>query len=231
MILGWKGRAVTSAPSTVPVVRSLPAPGGDPCGLTSTRGLLWCADRTSGRIRAVRPHFGQVEVDLACERLRGDLTDRDGLLHQIGDDPAHLLTIDPASGEVVDAKPLGTDRVRGIQASRAGLWTALRDPAVAQLRDPDTLAVLRELPLSATPSGLTCVNALLVYSEQETGLVRVVDTKDERVVGTARVEGVPVGMAWDGYSLWYADVAGHPLKGNQLKAVRLDDVLHGERWT
>lgn len=215
-----------SAPTTIPSVRSLPAPGADPGGIAATRGLLWCADRSDRRVRAIRPQFGQVESDLACDELRGDLTFRDGRLLVVGDEPARLVGMDPASGAVVDAVPLGDngERVVALDSGPRGLWVALRDPGVAQLWHRETLEVLHEVPLPGVPSGLARVNSLLVCAEAETGLVHALDAADGGVLGTARVVGSPVGMAWDTYSLWYADASG-----DRVRAVRLDDVLHNAR--
>ncbi|MFD9737197.1 YncE family protein [Umezawaea sp. NPDC059074] len=215
-----------SAPTTIPSVRSLPAPGSDPGGIAATRGLLWCADRSDRRVRAIRPRFGQVEADVACERLCGDLTFRDGRLLVVGDERERLLDVDPSSGAVVDAIPLGDNgrRLVALDSGPAGLWVALRDPGVAQLWHHETLDVLHEVPLPGVPSGLARVNSLLVCAEAGTGLVRALDAADGRVLGTARVDGSPVGMAWDTYSLWYTS-------GDHVKAVRLDDVLHGARGT
>ncbi|WP_447002692.1 hypothetical protein ACRAKI_23620 [Saccharothrix isguenensis] len=218
---------MTTSPTTVPVVRSLPSPGAYMCGLTWSDGLLWHSDQDAGRIWAVDPRYGDVERELECSRVRADLTYHDSLLCQIGGRPKRFVLVDPESGEVVGTKPVepASGRLCGAEMTAAGMWMCLREPAVLQLRDFETMTVRREMPIVGTPSGMTCVNRTVVYGEFETGLVRAVDTTTEQVVGTARVEGRPTGMAWDGYSLWYCDFAAR-----RFKAIRLDDVLHGDRW-
>lgn len=219
---------MTTAPATIPVVRSLPSPGAYMCGLTWSGGLLWHSDQDAGRIWAVDPRYGDVERELECSRVRADLTYHDGLLCQVGGRPKRIVLVDPESGEVVGTKPVepSSGRLCGIEMTAAGMWMCLREPAVLQLRDFETMTVQREMPIVGTPSGLTCVNRTVVYAEFETGLVRAVDTTTGLIAGTARVEGRPTGMAWDGYSLWYCDFAAR-----RFKAIRLDDVLHGDRWT
>lgn len=212
-----------TAPTTIPVVRSLPAPGHYLCGLTWADGLLWHSDQDAGKIWAIHPGFGEVVRELACDRVRADLTHHDGVLCQVGDRPKRIVLVDPATGEVVGTKPVkpSNGRLCGVETSGEGMWMCLRAPAVLQLRDFETMTVLREVPIVGSPSGLTVVNRTVVYGEFDTGLVRAVDTRTGRVVGTAQVEGAPTGMAWDGYSLWYCD-----FRARRFKAIRLDDVLH-----
>ncbi|MFD0204386.1 MULTISPECIES: PQQ-binding-like beta-propeller repeat protein [Saccharothrix] len=212
-----------TAPTTIPVVRSLPSPGSYLCGLTWLDGLLWQSDQDAGRIWAIEPGFGEVVRELRCDRVRADLTDHDGVLWQVGDRPKRIVRVDPRTGEVVGTTAVNppSGRLCGTETSADGLWMCLREPAVVQLRDFETMGVQREIPVEGSPSGLTVVNHTVVYADFETGLVRAVDTRAGRIVGTARVEGAPTGMAWDGYSLWYCD-----FRARRLKAIRLDDVLH-----
>ncbi|MFI9005784.1 YncE family protein [Actinosynnema sp. NPDC053489] len=211
-----------TAPTTIPVVRSLPSPGDYLCGLTWFDRLLWQSDQDAGRIWAVEPGFGEVVRELECDRVRADLTHHDGLLCQVGGRPKRLVLVDPATGGVVGTKAVtpSNGRLCGVEATAEGVWMCLRAPAVLQLRDFETMTVLREIPVEGSPSGLTAVNRTAVYAEFDTGLVRAVDTRTGRITGTARVEGAPTGMAWDGYSLWYCD-----FRARRLKAIRLDDVL------
>ncbi|NUT46278.1 MAG: hypothetical protein HOV94_03010 [Saccharothrix sp.] len=213
---------MTTAATTVPVVRSLPSPGGYLCGLTWFDGLLWQSDQDAGRIWAIHPGYGEVVRELACDRVRADLTHHDGVLWQVGDRPKRIVLVDPGTGEVVGTKPVApaSGRLCGTEVGAEGVWMCLRAPAVVQLRDVGTMAVLREIPVEGSPSGLTVVNRTVVYADFEAGLVRAVDTVAGTVVGTARVEGAPTGMAWDGYNLWYCD-----FRARRLKAIRLDDVL------
>lgn len=211
-----------TAPTTIPVVRSLPSPGSYLCGLTWFDGLLWQSDQDAGWIWAIEPGFGEVVRELACDRVRADLTHHDGVLWQVGDRPKRIVRVDPRTGDVVGTTAVNppSGRLCGTEASADGLWMCLRGPAVVQLRDFGTMTVQREIPVEGSPSGLTVVNRTVVYADFEAGLVRAVDTRTGRIVGTARVEGAPTGMAWDGYSLWYCD-----FRARRLKAIRLDDVL------
>ena len=97
----------------------------------------------------------------------------------------------------------------------------LRAPAVVQLRDFDTMSVQRELPVAGSPSGLTYVDGMVLYSEFEAGILRAVDTVTGSILATVPVEGRPTGMTWDGEQLWYCD-----FEARQFKAIRLNDVLN-----
>ncbi|MDX8034135.1 hypothetical protein SK803_28285 [Lentzea sp. BCCO 10_0856] len=217
----------TTPETTIPVVRSLPGPGEYMCGLTYAGRLLWHSDQDANRIWAIDPRFGEVVRELECKRVRADLTHRDGLLCQIGGRPKRIVLIDPGTGEITGRQEVlpPSGRLTGIESTADGMWMCLRDPAVLQLRDHATMTVRREIPVEGWPSGLTCVNQVVVYAEFDTGLVRAVDTRTGEIIGAVRVEGRPTGMAWDGYSIWYCD-----FDARRFKAIRVEDVVNSSRW-
>jgi hypothetical protein len=210
--------------ATVPVVRSLPAPGEYLCGLGWDGRLLWHSDQAAGEIYALDPSDGRVERTLGCPRLRADLTCHEGLLWQVGGRPKRLLLIDPVSGADVGERPVvpASGRLCGVEAAPEGIWLGLRAPAVVQLRDTATLRVRRQFPVDGQPSGLTVHGDVVLYADFEESLIRAVDTATGELRAAVPVEGRPVGMTWGDDLLWYGDFAAR-----RLKALRPDDVLAG----
>jgi glutamine cyclotransferase len=207
----------------VPVLSSLPAPGNYLCGLTWDGEYLWHSDQGAGTIVAVDPADGSVVRTLDCPRVRADLAYHDGWLCQVGGRPKRILLIDPKTGDIVDEKQVSppSGRLCGIEMGPEGMWMCLRDPPVVQLRDFDTMSVQRELPVVNSPSGLTYVDGMVLYSEFEAGMVRAVDTMTGTILAAVPVAGHPTGMTWDGEQLWYCD-----FEARQFKAIRLDDVAN-----
>jgi hypothetical protein len=216
---------MTSWPTrtNVPVHRWLPAPGTYLCGLTWDGNHLWHSDQGAGTIVAVDPSDGSVTRTLSCSQVRADLASYDGLLCQVGGRPKRILLIDPGPGAIVDEKQVRppSGRLCGTEMGPEGMWMCLRDPPVVQLRDFDTMAVQRELPVKGFPSGLTYVDGVVFYSEFEAGKVRAVDAMTGAILATVPVEGHPTGMTWDGRQLWYCD-----FQARRFKAIHLGDVVN-----
>jgi hypothetical protein len=209
---------------TIPVARFLPGPASYMCGLTWACGHLWHSDQTAGKIFAIDRMTGAVVKEFDCPLARADLAYHDGWLCQVGGRPKRLLLIDPRTGDVAGSKQVAPPggRLCGVEMGPEGMWMCLRNPAVVQLRDFETMTVCKEHPVQGGPSGLTYVNGIVVYSEFEAGTVRAVDTRTGTPLGTAAVEGHPTGVTWDGYQLWYCD-----FEARAFKSIRLDDVLSG----
>jgi hypothetical protein len=210
------------ASNTVPVARCLPSPGRYMCGLTWADGLLWHSDQEAGKVFAIERAGGRVVHQFGCPQVRADLTYHEGLLCQVGGRPKRLLLLDPQTGVVVDNKqvPPASGRLCGVEMGPEGMWMCLRNPAVIQLRDFETMTVQREHPLEGNPSGLTYVNGTVVCSEFEAGTVRTVDAITGGPLGAVQVEGHPTGITWDGYQIWYCD-----FQARAVKSIRLADVL------
>lgn len=215
-----------STQTNVPVLSSLPAPGNYLCGLTWDGRHLWHSDQDAGTIVAVDPAGGSVVRTLGCSRVRADLTYHDGRLCQVGGRPKRILLIDPETGDIVDQKQVHppSGRLCGIEMGPEGMWMCLRNPAVVQLRDFDTMSVQRELPVEGAPSGLTYVDGVVLYSEFEGGVVRAVDTVTGALLAAVTVAGHPTGMTWDGKRLWYCD-----FETRRFNAIRLGDVVKAAR--
>jgi DNA-binding beta-propeller fold protein YncE len=208
--------------TTIPVLRSLPAPGTYLCGLTWDGRHLWHSDQEAGTIVAIDPATGSVRRILLCSRVRADLAYHDGRLCQVGGRPKRILLIDTVTGDIVDQKqvPPPSGRLCGIEMSPQGMWMCLRNPAVVQLRDFGTMSVQRELPVQGAPSGLTYVGGVVFYSDFEGEVIRAVDTKTGTLLAVASVAGRPTGMTWDGEQLWYCN-----FEARQFNAIHPNDVL------
>lgn len=214
------------SPRTVPVMRSLPAPGDYACGLTFDGEHLWFSDQDAGKIFAVDPATGAVVRELDCPMVRADLAFHDGRLCQVGGRPKRVVVVDPATGAIVAEKPVrpSNGRLCGIEMGPDGMWMCLRNPPVLQLRDVETMTVRRELPVEGSPSGLTYVDGIVLYGEFDEGIVRAVDTGTGEMLATVAVEGRPTGMTWDGEHVWYCDFSAR-----SVRAIRLDDVRAAPR--
>jgi hypothetical protein len=210
------------ATPTVPVVASLPAPGGYMCGLTWDGERLWHSDQDAARIWALDPDTGRIVRSFPCSRVRADLAYSDGLLVQVGGRPKRLVLLAPDTGAVVAERPVepSNGRLTGIELGPEGLWMCLRAPEVVQLRDVATLSVQAEYPVDGSPSGLTYVDGLVVYGDFEGGLLHVVDVGTGAITAVAALDGRPTGVTWDGDRLWYCD-----FPARRFRAVQLADVL------
>jgi len=208
--------------SRVPVVRSLPAPGTYACGLTFDGHDLWYSDQEAGKLVGLDRGSGAVKCEFACSRVRADLAYHDRLLCQVGGRPKRIILVDSRTGEVVGEKPVRppSGRLCGVEMSPDGLWMCLRAPAVLQLRDFETMTVLRELAVEGAPSGLTYVDGTVLYGEFETGALRAVDATTGTLLASVTVEGHPTGMTWDGDQVWYCDFQARAIKAISLADVR-----------
>jgi hypothetical protein len=209
-------------PGTVPVVRSFPAPRQYMCGLTWDGELLWHSDQGAGKIFAIDLATETVVREFDCPDVRADLAFRRGRLCQVGGRPKRILLIDRDTGDVVGRKAVrpSNGRLCGIENGPEGMWMCLRAPAVVQLREFATMTVQREIPVAGSPSGLTYVDTVVLYTEFDTGLLRAVDTSTGAIIAQTPVEGHPVGMTWDGEHVWYND-----FQARRFKALNLADIL------
>src|SRR5262245_5382209 len=91
---------------TVPVVRTLPAPGSYMCGLTYLGECLWYSDQVAEKIFAIDPTDGAVVREFDCSRVRADLAHHDDLLCQVGGRPKRIVLVDPTTGDIVGEKPV-----------------------------------------------------------------------------------------------------------------------------
>lgn len=171
---------------------------------------------------AVDPGTGEVLRGFDCAWVRADLTFHDGELWQVGGRPKRVLRLDPATGRQLGERAVlpANGRLCGVEAGPEGLWMCLREPAVVQLRDYDTMTVQHEVPVAGNPSGLTYARGVVVYSDFEDCLIRAVSPVSGEVLAEVRVEGHPVGMTWDGTAVWYCDFSAR-----QIRAIDADHLL------
>jgi hypothetical protein len=207
------------------VRRSMPAPGTYMCGLSWDGEVFWHSDQEALRVSALDPATGAVRRSFTNAWVRADLTAHDGELYQIGGRPKRLVRVSPHTGRVLGHVPVlpSSGRLCGVEAAPEGMWMALRSPDVVQLRDHATMTVQREIPIEASPSGLTCTPELIVFGEFEAGVLRAVDRRTGRLRGRVRVEGRPTGLTYDGEHVWYCD-----FPARAIKALRVEDLVGEE---
>lgn len=212
------GETAATAPGSGP----LPAPAAYMCGLTWDGTDLWHSDQDAAKIFAIDPATGAVKRTFACDKVRADLS-YDGVhLCQVGGRPKRIVLIDPVTGEVTGDKKVlpASGRLTGIELGPEGMYMCLRGPTVVQVRDYDTMTVLREFPAAgSSPSGLTYADGVVVYGDFDDGVLRAMDPKTGEQLGVTSVPGRPTGLTWDGRRLWYCDFPGRVFRSLELSAV------------
>ncbi|WP_026421233.1 hypothetical protein [Actinokineospora inagensis] len=210
------------SPATAAIRRIVPLPGSYPCGLTWDGSRLWHSDQPAGEIYELA-ESGTVLRTVPCRAVRADLTFDGDLLCQVGFRPKRLILIDRDSGKQIDRRevPPASGRLTGVEHCADGIWMVLRGPTVLQLRDYETMAVLREFPTGGSePSGLTYADGVVVHGDYVERRVRATDAATGEELGSVLVDGNPTGMAWDGQHVWYCD-----FPGKRACALDLADIL------
>ncbi|ONI76341.1 hypothetical protein ALI144C_37430 [Actinosynnema sp. ALI-1.44] len=207
---------------TAPIVTTLPGPAGYMCGLTFDGTLLWHSDQDAERVFAIDPADGSVVNEFGCTMVRADLAHNGRLLCQVGGRPKRVVLIDPATGAVVGEKPVlpSSGRLTGLESSAAGFWMILRGPTTVELRDPQTMEVIKAFPaLGESPSGLTYADGVIVYGDYDDAVLHAMDSSTGAHLGTVAVPGRPTGITWDGRHLWYCDFAARSFRATELGSV------------
>ena len=202
--------------------RTLRGPAAYMCGLTWDGTHLWHSDQGAEKIFAVDRSDGRVVRTLSCGWVRADLTYDGSMLCQVGGRPKRLVLVDPATGEVAGQKRVAppSGRLTGLEMAPEGLWMCLRGPAVVQLRDYATMAMLREYPArGSAPSGLTYVDGVVVYGDFHAGTLSAMAADTGHHLGEVAVPGHPTGLTWDGEHLWYCDFSARQFRALPLPAV------------
>ncbi|MEU4826682.1 PQQ-like beta-propeller repeat protein [Actinomadura citrea] len=201
---------------------ALPAPAAYMCGLTWDGARLWHSDQDAEKIFAIDPATGGVSRTLACDRVRADLAYDGARLCQVGGRPKRIVLIDPDDGRITGEKEVlpASGRLTGIELGPEGMYMCLRGPTVVQLRDYDTMTVLREFPAEGeSPSGLTYADGVVVYGDFDDAVLRAMDPRTGEHLGALPVPGRPTGLTWDGRRLWYCDFPARAIRPLELSAV------------
>jgi glutamine cyclotransferase len=177
------------------------------CGLTWFGEFLWFSEAVSNQIMALDPQTGQVEHRIPCPGVAADLTTLDGYLLQVCGPDRCLRGIAPRTGEEVTefANPRPADRLRGLEATRHGLWLGYENLKLVELRDPKTMSLIDTFPLRHPPAGLTVSDNYLVYADYAGSTINVYDVRERRELAAYSVAGSPTGVTWDGSRVWYCD--------------------------
>src|SRR2546425_143079 len=138
----------------------------------------------------------------AVELLRGGA--RAGLASVA---PDTVAVIDPKSGEIVRAIPVGARPTR-ITVGEGGLWTANFTGRTLSRIDPERSVVVGTLGTDATPTGLAAGEGSVWVADEFAGTVSRVDPGTNTIVDTIRVGGMPAGVAVGAGAVWIADAAG-----------------------
>ncbi|NDU71394.1 hypothetical protein GWI34_01975 [Actinomadura sp. DSM 109109] len=201
---------------------ALPAPAAYMCGLTWDGTHLWHSDQDAEKIFAIDPATGAVDREFACARVRADLAYDGTRLCQVGGRPKRIVLIDPGDGRITGEKEVlpASGRLTGIELGPEGVYMCLRGPTVVQLRDYDTMTVLREFPAAGeSPSGLTYADGVVVYGDFDDAVLRAMDSETGEELGSLAVPGRPTGLTWDGRRLWYCDFPARVIRPVELSAI------------
>lgn len=213
-----EGRPVAS------ISRTLPGPAEYMCGLTWDGTHLWHSDQDAKKIYSIDPSDGAVLRAFDCALVRADLAHDGTRIGQIGGRPKRIVLIDQTTGDTVGSKQVlpASGRLTGTEYGPEGLWMCLRGPTVVQLRNRESMDVLREYPVwGSSPSGLTCADGIIVYGDFDDAVLHALDPDTGTHLGSAWVPGRPTGLTWDGERLWYCD-----FPARSFRAIELDQVVH-----
>ncbi|GAA2714971.1 hypothetical protein ACFY2R_21650 [Micromonospora olivasterospora] len=194
-------------PFAAGTVRDIPVRAFKLCGLTWFGEFLWFSEAVSNQIMALDPHTGLVEHRIPCPEVRTDLTTLDGYLLQVCGEQRCLRGLNPATGEEVTElpNPRPGHLLRGLEATRHGLWLGYEDLRLVELRDPRGMGLIDTFPVRHGVAGLTVSDSYLVYADYAAATINVYDLRERREVAAYSVAGRPTGVTWDGSRIWYCD--------------------------
>lgn len=190
-------------------VRDIPVDAHTLCGLTWSGEFLWFSESVSHQIVALDPVSGEAGHRVPCPEVRTDLTTLDGNLVQVVGERQGLRVLDPVTGAVVSERsnPRAGHELRGLEATRWGIWFGYADLQVAELRDTVDLTLLETVRVRDPMAGLTASDHYVAYSNPLTATINLIDLEQGREVASYTVPGTPTGITWDGTRIWYCDVA------------------------
>jgi YVTN family beta-propeller protein len=135
--------------------------------------------------------------------------------------PDSVAVIDPETGEIVRAIPVGARPTR-IAVGEGALWTANFTGRTLSRIDPDRSVVVSTLGTDATPTGLAAGEGSVWVADEFAGTVSRVDPGTNTIVDTIRVGGMPTAVAVGAGAVWIADAVGGAV-------IRLDPTTNAHR--
>jgi hypothetical protein len=176
-------------------------------GLAWGGDLLWASDGATNSIIGVDAMSGAVLERVPCPEVEGDLTIHDSLLYQVTGRRRTITVLDPESGSVVGeiGNPRPGYHLSALCASGDTLWIGYTDRPLA-----DRLALSNherqpDLHLGAGSRGFALTDSVLIASTDAHSLIAVHSLAGDGGPRQFEVQGQPLGLAWDGTRLWYAD--------------------------
>lgn len=211
-------------PYAAGTVRDIPVSALKPCGLTWTMQYLWYSDAVSNQISALDPLSGTTVRHIPCPQVRSDLTTLGGNLVQVAGDERALRVISLESGEIVSeiANPRPANVLRGIEATRHGVWMGYDDLKVIDLRSAERLELITSIPVRHGVTGVTVSDDYLAYSDYLGTTINLIDLAEQREVLSVSVNGHPTGITWDGNRLWYCDYATFQVRAIEVPGIAGD---------
>ena len=206
--------------ATALISTTLPGPAEYMCGLTWDGTTLWHSDQDAAKVYAIDPADGRVVREFSNALVRADLAFDGTWLAQVGGRPKRLVLLDRLTGEVRGHRPVlpASGRLTGTEYGPEGVWMCLRGPTVVQLRDRDTMEVLREHPAhGSSPAGLTYADGVVVYGDFDDAALYAMDPETGADLGSLPVPGRPTGLTWDGERIWYCDFPARSFRAVELR--------------
>lgn len=195
----------------LPVVRSLPAPGTDLCGMAWDGQHLWHSDAGTQRIYRLNPAGGEVDRELECPDVRTDMSwdPVTGRIWQIAGRPKRIRVIDSTDGAVVDEIDLGAEAERacGLLVLETEYWIGYKDLGRVQLFSRRKHTALTQLPALPHVDGLAWKDGALWYTSFGQQVLVAIDPGTGKELVRHRLPGDPTGMTCDGELFWFSDYA------------------------
>jgi len=186
-------------------------------GLTFANGVLWMADRTSGRLLMVDPADGSILSTFpVSSKLTGVTFDGD-CIWTCSESADVLFRIDPNSGEILVRLNAPGSRPAGLAWDGEALWCVDRELDAIFRIDPKDGTVLNRLSHITTPDDtvfntprsprglMWYAKSLYLVDSARRRIYQINPTTGNVISQISTPTGYPRGITTDGDRFWYTD--------------------------